>query len=112
MALCLLWPLESIGTPVSTLMACSTTTRMLTDSALSTGVTRLAALLQPLISPPKVPIADFAFKLATSTECQLWHGINLVGNCLKVMMLHVVPYLHSPLLCLSNAFLPVLRDTF
>ena len=83
MALCLSWPLESTGTPVSIPMACSTTTRTLTDSALLTGVTRLVALLQPLTSPPKVPIADFAFKLATSTECQLWHGINLDDKCTK-----------------------------
>lgn len=48
------WPLVNTGTPVSTQMACLTTIRTPTVNERSTGVTRRAALLQRLTSPPKV----------------------------------------------------------
>lgn len=63
MALSPQWPLASTGTPATTLMVCSTTTRMPTGSGLWTGVTRQAALLQPLTSPPKVKRLPFAKRL-------------------------------------------------
>ena len=57
MALSPRWPLVSTGTPATTVMGFSTTTRMPTGSELLTGVTRQAALLQPLTSQPKVNIS-------------------------------------------------------
>ena len=80
------WHLVSTGTPATTLMACSTTTKMPTGNELSIGVTRQAARLQPLTLPLKVNICLCRFLLA--------------GTCVEALALY-------HLLCDSAIFLSV-----
>ena len=83
------WHLVSTGTPATTLMACSTTTKMLTGSELSIGVTRQAARLQPLTLPLKVNICLCRFLLA--------------GTCVEALAVY-------HLLCDSGTFSQLLKQ--